>query len=246
VLLPLLLCLTSAALPAAADGDPDQPRTPAADPPAADPAAATVPVASCAEQVAARVQRHYDGVRDLAARFEQQTRSVTLGDASLAGGERVSGRVVFAKPGRMRWSYEAPEPSLLVSDGAVLWLYDPTAREAQRLPVKQGYLTGAALEFLLGEGKLLEEFAVSAESCEAQGEVALDLRPRRPASYERLGLRVSADSGEILATHVVDLFGNVTRIAFSEIRTNQDPPLELFTFEVPEGVEVIDLIVPDG
>ena len=75
-------------------------------------------------------------------------------------------------------------------------------------------------------------------------EVDLELQPLQPASYERLGLRVRAVTGEVLATDVVDLFGNVTRIAFSEIRINQDPPGELFTFEVPQGVEVFDLIVP--
>jgi outer membrane lipoprotein carrier protein len=242
----LLLCLIARPLPAAADGDVSH--TGEASQAQAAPRAASNPAASCAEKVASRVQSHYESVRDLAAHFEQKTRSVTLGDASLAGGEPVTGSVVFAKPGRMRWSYEAPEPSLLVSDGAVLWLYDPVAREAQRLPVKQGYLTGAALEFLLGEGNLLAEFEVSAGSCdaEADGEVDLELQPRQPASYERLGLRVRAITGEVLATHVVDLFGNVTRIAFSEIRTNQDPPGELFTFEVPQGVEVFDLIVPGG
>jgi len=66
--------------------------------------------------------------------------------ATLPGEETLTrGRVVFAKPGRMRWVYESPEPSLVVSDGETLWIYDPAAREAQRLPVTQGYLTGAAL-----------------------------------------------------------------------------------------------------
>ena len=59
---------------------------------------------SCAEELVLRVQRHYDGVRDLQAEFSQSTKNAVLGDVP---GAEIStrGRVVFAKPGRMRWVY---------------------------------------------------------------------------------------------------------------------------------------------
>lgn len=198
---------------------------------------------SCGEQVAARVQAHYDRVRDLEAKFEQSTLSITLGTGPLGSSEPNHGRVVFAKPGKMRWSYEQPEPSLVVSDGVTLWLYNPGLNEASRLPVTEGYLTGAALQFLLGEGKLLQEFAIAARGC-GSGEVELELVPLSPASYERLSLVCVESTGEITATAIVDLFGNQTRISFDELRVNLDPPSDVFVFEVPPGVEVIDITAP--
>ena len=51
--------------------------------------------------------------------------------------------------GRMRWTYVAPEPSLVVSDGKQLWIYDPVNREAQHLTVTAAYLSGAALSFVI-------------------------------------------------------------------------------------------------
>lgn len=198
---------------------------------------------SCAEQIAARVQSHYDTVRTVRSDFSQVTHSVMLGNASLGDDAPSVGRVQFSKPGKMRWAYESPRTSLVVSNGKVVWIYDPDAREVQRLPVLEGYLTGAALEFLLGNGKLLDEFAVRSKTCEpdANGTVQLDLVPREPANYESLGMRVSVETGQLMATSLVDIFGNRTLISFSEIEINVELPDSDFDFEVPEGVTVVDI-----
>lgn len=197
----------------------------------------------CAERVARRVQAHYESVRDLSARFEQRVQSVMGGPGAET---RSSGRVVFRKPGKMRWSYEQPQPSEVISDGSTLWLYDPAAGEVQKLAVAQGYLAGAGLQFLMGEGKLVEDFEVSADDCSAEAtSVWLELVPREPASFERIRLRAEVESGEVRETAIVDLFGNETRIAFDALRLDSNPPLQTFQFEVPDGVEVIELSVPD-
>ncbi len=199
---------------------------------------------SCARQLASTIQSHYDAVADFSASFRQQTRSVTLGNTSLGADAPSSGTVQFAKPGKMRWRYELPTPSQVISNGTILWIYDSTTREAQRLPVTEGYLTGAALEFLLGDGKILDEFNVGAASCVPDDQDALELRllPKKPSSFESLGLRAKRESGEILGTSLVDLFGNETSISFSDVRTNVHPSASTFEFEVPDGVRVIDLI----
>lgn len=196
----------------------------------------------CAEEVALRVQRQYEGVRDLQAEFSQSTHNAVLGDVP---GEDVSarGRVVFAKPGRMRWVYESPEPSLVVSDGETLWIYDPTLKEVQVLSVDAGFLSGTAIQFLLGEGQILESFNVSAGSCEGD-EVSLDLRPKQNASYERLELRVEKASGAVLATSVLDLFGNRTDVVFERMQRNRSPDEGLFRFEPSKDDRVLKL--PQG
>lgn len=191
----------------------------------------------CAAAVTERVQRRYDAVRDLRARFVQRTTSVALGGAAGAAIES-RGEVVFAKPGRMRWSYEAPEPSLVVSDGETLWTYDPAAKEAQRLPLGPEFLSGAAIQFLLGEGRLADEFEITAQGC-GDPEVRLVLTPRTDSSYERLELGVVAGSGAIRSTVVVDVFGNRTEVELSDLRADTEPAAGLFRFEPPEGTRVI-------
>lgn len=202
-----------------------------------------VPVAraetDCAAAVADRVQGRYEKVRDLHARFEQRTERAALGGAP-SDALVASGAVVFAKPGKMRWSYESPEPSLVVSDGTTLWIYDEKAREAQKLSLAAGYLSAAGVQFLLGDGKLVDEFRIAASGCDAPV-VALLLTPKRDAQYERLELRVDAKSGLVVETAVVDLFGNRTVVVFRDSEENAGADPGLFRFAPPTGVRTIEM-----
>ncbi|MDJ0850158.1 MAG: outer membrane lipoprotein carrier protein LolA [Myxococcota bacterium] len=198
---------------------------------------------ACVAAAVAAIQKRYETVRDLSARFAQSSRSVALGRAGSSATSR--GSVVFAKPGRMRWHYQEPDESLVVSDGHWLWIYDPFHREAQKLEVGGAWLSGAAIQFLLGEGKLLRDFRVSAERCNEE-QALLVLVPRSASTYEELRLEADARSGDIRATEVRDLLGNVTRVAFEDVQINTDPKAELFAFEAPEGVRVIELATPPG
>ncbi|MBW2267615.1 MAG: outer membrane lipoprotein carrier protein LolA [Deltaproteobacteria bacterium] len=197
----------------------------------------------CAARAIAAVQARYEKVEDLSADFVQESRSMALGGGGLAA--RSQGHVVFAKPGRMRWTYTGPEESLVVSDGEWLWIFDPAAGEAQKLPVGDGALSGAAVQFLLGEGDVLDEFTVTELACGAD-EVRLELLPRAPATFEKLRIAVAPASGDMHETEVTDLFGNVTSVRFENIRVNTAPGPAVFRFEAPPGVEVIELERPPG
>lgn len=185
------------------------------------------------------IQTRYEGIRDIGANFTQENQSATFGGEPLINTEPKSGEVIFAKPGKMHWSYLAPEKSIVVSNGATLWIYDVEGKSVTRLEVTAGFLSGAALQFLLGDGKILETFEVTATSC-TDDQVTLDLLPKEEATYERLGLIADRRSGDILGTSVLDLFGNLTTIRFNNLKVNQGPAVSVFEFEVPEGVELID------
>jgi outer membrane lipoprotein carrier protein len=202
------------------------------------------PAPDCAREVAGRVQARYDGVQDIEARFTQQSRSVAFGNAAQQTME-ASGVALFAKPGRMRWTYEKPEPSLVVSDGKTLWIYDPTAREAQQFDVGQGFLSGTAVQFLLGEGKILDAFTVRAERC-AGDEVRLFLTPKEETSYESLELLVARATGDVKGTAVVDLFGNRTDVHFDSLAVNRHPDAARFRFQPEPGVRVLRANEPAG
>jgi outer membrane lipoprotein carrier protein len=197
---------------------------------------------ACARDAVARIQARYETTRDLSARFEQTSRGTPLG----GGGERHSrGKVAFAKPGRMRWTYEQPEESLVVSDGKTLWLYDVARREVQKLPVSGGYFSGASIQFLLGSGDVDRQFTVIALACDAHS-AHLQLTPRQPESFERLRVKADRKTGDLEETTVVDLLGNETRVSFSEIRVDTGLPKDHFEFEPPDGVRVIELSAPAG
>jgi len=199
-------------------------------------------VAACpgTEESLARVQARYDSIRDLEASFEQTTEAMLLSGTGVVGAEASRGKVLLVKPGRMRWSYQEPEPSLVVSNGETLWIYDPSAGQVTRAKIGGGYLAGAALQFLFGSGQLSEVFSATLLGCGPAG-VEIDLVPLEAASYERLSLTASPKDGLIQETSIVDLFGNRTTIRFSEIVLNESPSLDLFEFEPPPGTELLDM-----
>lgn len=194
---------------------------------------------ACRDRAVSAVQKRYEGIRDLRAKFAQKTRAVSIG--SRAGEPTISqGTVVIAKPTRMRWSYETPEPSLVVSDGKTLWIYDPGFGEAQRLPADGATFSGAALQFLLGKGDLQREFSIRLVSCEKDA-IELELTPKERASYEKLFIVVDRATGNVSRTRIDDLVGNSTVVEFSDLQVNLDPSAEVFRFVPPAGVRVIEL-----
>ena len=148
--------------------------------------------------------------------------------------------MVVAKPAKMRWVYEEPDESVVVSDGESLWIYDPAFKEAQRLPVGEGFLSGVAVQFLLGEGDLRRDFAIALIACD-EGSAELELTPRTPASYEKLRIVAEPDTGSVVRTQIVDLFGNVTVLELSQLEINVNPDPALFRFVAPEGVAVVEI-----
>ncbi|MCP5058284.1 MAG: outer membrane lipoprotein carrier protein LolA [bacterium] len=226
----------------AAGGDPATPDPAPTPESVADAAPAEPATADCGENVAARVQAYYDEVRNLSANFRQTTQSVAFGSAAGAG-QRAAGTVEFAKPGKMRWTYTEPEPSEVVSDGSTLWVYDPAAKEVQILQVGEAFLSAAAIQFLLGSGKILETFRVAATDCDASP-VHLVLSPRKPATYQQLELDVDPASGVITRTLVLDVLGNRTEVAFDGLQINRSLPSDRFVFQVPEGVRELRLDAP--
>ncbi len=189
-----------------------------------------------AAELLARVQKRYEGIRDVRARFEQKSRVAALGreDAS-------RGTVVIARPGRMRWEYEAPEPSVLVIDGEAVRLYSPGDRKLQIAPLGGASLSPTALGFLLGDGVLAETFRAESLPPSARGEVGLKLVPREQAGFESLEMWFDPATLALRESVLLDLFGNRTQVRFAEVAENVGAPAERFALEVPEGTEVIDL-----
>lgn len=231
------VCL-SAVTASGAGGDSAAPTpkpAPAAKPAASAPAPAP---GDCSAALIALVQKRYDAMRELEARFTQRTVS-----ALSPSGDVTTGRVALAKPGRMRWSYETPEASLVVSDGATLWIYDPAAREVQKLAVGEQFLSGAAFQFLLGSGRIADSFRGKAAGCGAP-RARLTLVPKVDATYQSLELEVDTVSGEARSTAVLDLFGNRTEVEFSELSYDRGLDPSTFRFTPEPGVRVIELDPP--
>jgi outer membrane lipoprotein carrier protein len=188
--------------------------------------------------VVAEVQKRYDGAADFRARFTQTLTSAALGRKTNSAGE-----VMFKKPGRMRWDYEKPEKSSYVTDGGVLWLYEPDDRQAFKQKLESSQLP-AALSFLTGKGKLATEFDISFAGKTAYGgpgDHVLSLSPKTPqAQVKAILFVVDPRTFDVRESVITDAQGNVNDLVFADIRVNTKVPDALFHFTPPAGTRVID------
>jgi len=165
------------------------------------------------------------------ARFEQR-----VTDANGRIVDEGSGEFWLARPGRFRWQYETPWRRLLLADGEALWLFD---EELEQVTVRDaGVLlddTPAAL--LAGRLELLDRYRISG----ARDGSALQVRlvtTNAAAAFREVVMRFA--DNDLVELELQDQFGQVTRIGFAEARANPQIAMALFSFEVPEGADVID------
>jgi len=185
--------------------------------------------------VVAEVQKRYDGAADFRARFTQTLTSAALGRKTSSSGE-----VTFKKPGRMRWDYEKPEKSSYVTDGGVLWLYEPDDKQAFKQDLKSSQLP-AALSFLTGKGKLATEFDITFVGNKPGADYVLALSPKTPqAQVKTIQFVVDPRTFDVRESVITDAQGNVNDLTFADIRVNTRVPDALFKFTPPAGTRVID------
>lgn len=200
--------------------------------PAAAPAPAPAATPGPAEVVAA-LQRSYEGVRDYTAAFSQELTNTTAGETT-----KSSGTIYFKKPGKMRWDYRTPEAKALISDGRTLWIWEPAFKQYAAQPVAQSSAP-LALRFLMGEGRLSDEFTAAVKPATA-GTVALELTPKSAATgVDKLRFVVSTTDWKVQEAVLFDPLGNRNRLVFSNARWNTNLPDSGFVFAPPAGAREV-------
>lgn len=185
-----------------------------------------------AAEVAASLQKKYDGIRDFSADFLHQHEG---GAVRRKREER--GTLLVKKPGKMKWTYKAPDEKVFVSNGTKLYQY---FRDDNRVIV--GDAPGddqPAVLFLSGRGNLTRDFNVSFGKPAAEGSWTLRLEPKEPqAEYDWLEITASRDSLRLQSLTVGEKAGSRSTFTFSNFKENPGLADNAFEFSIPKGAEV--------
>jgi outer membrane lipoprotein carrier protein len=204
--------------------------------PLAQPAPASPNGALTADQVAQRIQDFYDRTSDFQADFTQ----VSIN--RLYGQEQRAGRVIFRKPGRMRWNYAAPNNDVIVSNGTTLWAYQADERQAIQQTLTASQMP-TALAFLTGIGRLTDSFTfrlLDAAQFQYPNGYVLELRPTSPQpSYERIVFYVDRATYQVARTVVIDAQGNRNQFTFTRPQVNLNVPEATFNWSPPAGTSIV-------
>lgn len=150
--------------------------------------------------------------------------------------QETSGEMTLKRPGQFRWHTDEPMEQLLVSDGKKVWLYDPDLEQVTIQTLDQRLTHTPALLLSGDVSTISENFEVSHK--EAGEVVDFTLKPKaKDTLFDNL--RLSFRSGVINDMQLIDSVGQRTNILFHGVKMNQPLKPGLFTFEIPEGTDVI-------
>src|SRR2546428_852199 len=192
------------------------------------------------DEVIRGLEGAYGRMTDLRAEFSQTSFNKSLNQTIPA-----QGVVSLKRGGKLRWEYSEPTKQEIISDGKTLWVYTPTLNQVNVGPAPEA-LAGPAGSFLAGLGKLREHFNVPllnpAQPKDAEGNVVLDLTPKRPLpTLNRLILSFDPNGWQLRKAVVYDQFENTVTMKFSKLAINSGLEDKLFAFVPPKGVATVPL-----
>ena len=187
-----------------------------------------------------RLLDFFNNVQSMQAEFTQ-----TVSAQGFADKDTSKGTFRLLRPGKFRWDYEQPYLQNIIADGNKLWVYDVDMDQVIVKPLNL-VLGQTPAVLLSGTASLTDRFDIQdLASRSEQGLAWVQLRPKdSESSYEKLLLGFSEDN--IQAMELVDNFGQVTQLQFSNLKRNLKIDPKIFQFQPPPGVDVIgeDDIIP--
>lgn len=186
---------------------------------------------SLAKNAATELETLLNNLTSLSAKFEQITQ-----DGRGLKIQQASGITHLAKPKLFYWQTQEPYEQLIVSNGELMWVYEPDLEQVTEQPLdEQAEQTPAFL--LINQAENLEQhFAIQQQT---QGKQQIfTLKPLNTSSlFEQL--KLSFINQQIASLELIDSLGQKTLIRLQVTASNQPIDKQIFNFTPPDGVDLI-------
>ncbi len=159
-----------------------------------------------------------------------------------------SGSVYFRRPGEMRWEYDSPEKKLFLVDGKTTWFYVPYDHTVTKAPVKESSDWRTPLALLTGKAdlaRLCERIEVVNQSGIPSGHAVLRCIPKSDKGaegdvYTEVLLEIDSSTGELARIEIRQPGAIELEYRFGNWKTDVPLASDLFRFQVPMGVAIVD------
>jgi outer membrane lipoprotein carrier protein len=145
-----------------------------------------------------------------------------------------SGELSLRKPGKMRWEYAQPSGKLFVSDGKLIYYYNPVAKQAEKMKVKDSEDMRAPLAFLLGKLDFEKDFTDFKLKVDGDNKLLIAKPKSDKLPYKQVEFTVSPQM-EIRQLIVSGQDDSMLMFRFSNERVNPVLDDNLFKFDLPAG-----------
>ena len=120
----------------------------------------------------------------------------------------------------------------------MLWIYDEDLEQLTIRKFQNDMIEKTPAAIILGNSRLEQHF-VQVDLGDIEGFNWVELTPRDlEAQYKNI--RIGFDLKRLGMMIIADNLGQTTRIDFDDVNKNTKLAPELFNFEIPDGVDVID------
>jgi outer membrane lipoprotein carrier protein len=148
-------------------------------------------------------------------------------------------RLIMQKPSNFYWELIEPYSELMVTDGALIWRYEPDLEQVT-IQHFDAELDRTPIMLLNGNARdIAATYDVTMGVMADRGISRFILMPRSTSRlFERLA--VTFRGPELIEMQFEDSLGQQTSLSFQDIVRNQPLSSGQFSFTPPEGVEIID------
>ncbi len=186
-----------------------------------------------------RVEKKYADSK-FSANFVQKSTIKAMDITDLA-----TGKVYIKYPGMMRWEYEKPDRQIIITDADKLWIYRPEDNQVMTGNAPTFFKDGKGASFLSDIRLIRQKFDISLEQGK-QGQsdlfYHLKLIPlEKTLDISMIGLMISKQTFNVLQVTTLNLYGDETRIDLINSAFGVDLEDSLFSFKIPEGVDVLQI-----
>ncbi|KAA0889942.1 outer membrane lipoprotein chaperone LolA [Pusillimonas sp. ANT_WB101] len=149
-----------------------------------------------------------------------------------------SGEFSFRRPGQFKWSVLKPYEQLIVSDGKVIYQYDPDLLQVTVRNVDQS-IGASPAAILFGSGSLEDAFTLEPQKARDGLEWLRAIPRSADAGFTHVDIGFA--KGLPARLELLDSFGQTTRIEFQKLVVNPKLPAGEFKFDPPPGVDVVNM-----
>jgi outer membrane lipoprotein carrier protein len=191
-----------------------------------------MPVAGWSEDGLSELIRNLSRHQAYSARFDQ-----TMQSADGRRVNKVTGRLVSARPDRLYWETRSPYEQKLATQGGRVWFYDVDLEQVTIQSLDQQMSTTPALLLSGNEAAIRKQFRLVSVR-EHDGKKLWELQPRAKDSM-LTALRVQMSGGVMDAMVIRDAMGQQTFMRFHDIELNPKVSSSQFNLKWPKGTDVI-------
>jgi outer membrane lipoprotein carrier protein len=188
-----------------------------------------------AEKLLSDLQLSYSKVKNFKSEFSQQSYL-----ASLDITEGSTGKVIFEKPGNMKWIYEKPERQEFLLANSNAYFYQPEQKQLVIDRLDQILLSEIPVAFMMGVGNLKQDFSIDS-ACKVNQGFLVSLNPtRKTLNLKQLKILIDKNSFYPIGAKVIDESDNVTSVVFSNMIQNSSLENNTFNPDYPSGIDIND------